>query len=126
MLHGYFPILCVLTDEYFYLSSVSIAVGSKQTDKWKVSLVILFNCQAKLKPECGRVVAFSAGLENLHGVAGVREGRRCALALWFTLRKKHDEAQRHEAWNIFKMAKEHKRLEKLPVFTPEVATHVEL
>ena len=29
MLHGYFPILCVLTDEYFYLSSVSIAVGSK-------------------------------------------------------------------------------------------------
>ena len=88
--------------------------------------MVLFNYQAKLKPECGRVVAFSAGLENLHGVAGVREGRRCALALWFTLRRKHDEAQRHEAWNIFKMAKEQKRLEQLPVFTPEVATHVEL
>lgn len=29
MLHGYFPILCVLMDEYFYLSSVSIAVGSE-------------------------------------------------------------------------------------------------
>ncbi|KAL9979781.1 hypothetical protein ACROYT_G017496 [Oculina patagonica] len=82
--------------------------------------------QAKLKPECGRAVAFSAGLENLHGVAGVREGRRCALALWFTLRQKHDEQQRKDAWEIFRKAKEQKRLEKLPLFTPEVASHVEL
>ncbi|XP_033341231.2 prolyl 3-hydroxylase 2 isoform X2 [Megalopta genalis] len=35
-------------------------------------------------PKCGRMVAFSAGGENLHGVKGVRRGRRCALALWFT------------------------------------------
>ena len=86
----------------------------------------MFNFQAQLKPECGRAVAFSAGMENLHGVAGIREGRRCALALWFTLRKKHDETQRYEAWDIFQKAKEQKRLEELPIFTPKVATHVEL
>lgn len=85
-----------------------------------------FDFQAKLKPECGRAVAFSAGLENLHGVAGIREGRRCALALWFTLRQKHDEAQRKTAWDLLQRAKEQRRLEKLPLFTPEVATHVEL
>ncbi|XP_058946466.2 prolyl 3-hydroxylase 1 isoform X1 [Pocillopora verrucosa] len=82
--------------------------------------------QAKLKPECGRAVAFSAGLENLHGVAGIREGRRCALALWFTLRKKHDEQLRKVAWETFQMAKEEKRLEELPLFKPEVAAHSEL
>lgn len=82
--------------------------------------------QAKLKPECGRAVAFSAGLENLHGVAGIRQGRRCALALWFTLRQKHDETQRKVAWDILQKAKEQKRLEQLPLFTPEVASHMEL
>jgi len=82
--------------------------------------------QAKLKPECGRAVAFSAGLENLHGVAGIREGRRCALALWFTLRQKYDETQRQVAWGILQQAKEQKRVEEMPLFTPEVATHVEL
>lgn len=82
--------------------------------------------QAKLKPECGRAVSFSAGLENLHGVAGVLGGRRCALALWFTLRQKHDEEQRKVAWETLQKAKELKRLETAPLFTPEVATHVEL
>ena len=85
--------------------------------------------QARVKPECGRAVAFSAGLENLHGVAGVLEGRRCALALWFTLRKKHDEQQRQTAWKTLQKAKEQERLEKLPLFSPEVpevAAHVEL
>lgn len=43
--------------------------------------------QGVVRPRCGRVVAFSAGGENLHGVAGVRNGKRCAAALWFT----HDE-----------------------------------
>ena len=71
-------------------------------------------------------MAFSAGLENLHGVAGIREGRRCALALWFTLRKKHDEQLRKVAWETFQMAKEEKRLEELPLFKPEVAAHSEL
>lgn len=82
--------------------------------------------QARLKPECGRAVAFSAGQENLHGVAGIRKGQRCALALWFTLRQKHNETQRQAAWNILQKAKEQKQLKQLPLFTPEVATHMEL
>ena len=38
----------------------------------------------RVKPRCGRLVGFSAGRENLHGVLGVTKGR-CAIALWFTL-----------------------------------------
>ena len=45
-----------------------------------------------MKPECGRFVAFSAGAENLHGVLGIKKGRRCALPIWFTLRSR-DEAR---------------------------------
>lgn len=41
--------------------------------------------QSSIKPTCGRFIGFTAGQENLHGVRGVRSGRRCALALWFTL-----------------------------------------
>ncbi|XP_034231113.1 prolyl 3-hydroxylase 1-like [Thrips palmi] len=40
--------------------------------------------QSSIKPNCGRLVGFSAGHENLHGVQGVKRGTRCALALWFT------------------------------------------
>ncbi|XP_030848736.1 prolyl 3-hydroxylase 1 isoform X3 [Strongylocentrotus purpuratus] len=41
--------------------------------------------QAQVNPKCGRLVGFSAGEENLHGVRGVIHGRRCALAMWYTL-----------------------------------------
>ncbi|XP_071505938.1 prolyl 3-hydroxylase 1-like [Diadema antillarum] len=41
--------------------------------------------QSVVTPHCGRLVGFSAGSENLHGVKGVIRGRRCALAMWFTL-----------------------------------------
>lgn len=37
-------------------------------------------------------MAFSAGVENLHGVLGIKKGRRCALPIWFTLRSR-DEAR---------------------------------
>ncbi|XP_070567070.1 prolyl 3-hydroxylase 1-like isoform X2 [Ptychodera flava] len=47
--------------------------------------------EASVEPKCGRLVSFSAGKENLHGVKAILEGRRCALALWFTLDKNHDE-----------------------------------
>ncbi|KAI6656018.1 Prolyl 3-hydroxylase 1-like [Oopsacas minuta] len=40
---------------------------------------------------CGRMVGFSAGEENLHGVLPVTQGKRCALALWFTLDRAHNE-----------------------------------
>lgn len=42
--------------------------------------------QARVTPKCGRMVAFrSKGVENLHGVLGVKSGVRCALPIWFTL-----------------------------------------
>lgn len=37
---------------------------------------------------------FSAGPENLHGVLGVEEGKRCALGLWFTKLHEHEEMER--------------------------------
>uniref|UniRef100_A0A672HH63 procollagen-proline 3-dioxygenase n=1 Tax=Salarias fasciatus TaxID=181472 RepID=A0A672HH63_SALFA len=42
---------------------------------------------AQVKPGCGRVVGFSSGPVNPHGVTAVTRGRRCALALWFTKEK---------------------------------------
>lgn len=41
--------------------------------------------QASVKPKCGRMVGFSSGGENPHGVKAVTGGQRCAIALWFTL-----------------------------------------
>lgn len=38
-------------------------------------------------PSCGRLVGFSSGPVNPHGVSAVTSGRRCALALWFTKEK---------------------------------------
>jgi hypothetical protein len=46
-----------------------------------------------VKPRCGRLVGFSAGSENLHGVRSVQRGRRCALGLWFTLNPFHEEIE---------------------------------
>uniref|UniRef100_A0A4W5NRJ6 procollagen-proline 3-dioxygenase n=1 Tax=Hucho hucho TaxID=62062 RepID=A0A4W5NRJ6_9TELE len=40
---------------------------------------------AQVKPKCGRMVGFSSGGENPHGVRAVTRGQRCAVALWFTL-----------------------------------------
>ncbi|XP_029678000.1 prolyl 3-hydroxylase 2-like [Formica exsecta] len=50
--------------------------------------------QGIVRPRCGRMVAFSAGGENLHGVRGVRNNRRCAVALWFTQDEKYLEYER--------------------------------
>ena len=41
--------------------------------------------QASVKPMCGRMVGFSSGGENPHGVKAITSGQRCAVALWFTL-----------------------------------------
>lgn len=43
--------------------------------------------QARVSPSCGRLVGFSSGPVNPHGVTAVTSGRRCALALWFTKEK---------------------------------------
>ncbi|XP_063956982.1 uncharacterized protein LOC129263352 [Lytechinus pictus] len=49
--------------------------------------------QAQVNPKCGRLVGFSAGSENLHGVKGVIHGRRCALAMWYTLDPRFREVE---------------------------------
>lgn len=50
--------------------------------------------QSIVRPRCGRVVVFSAGGENLHGVQAVRSGKRCAVALWFTQDEEYLEYER--------------------------------
>ncbi|XP_053737174.1 prolyl 3-hydroxylase 3 [Synchiropus splendidus] len=52
---------------------------------------------ARVKPACGRLVGFSSGPVNPHGVTAVTSGRRCALALWFTKEKLYRDMEREEA-----------------------------
>ena len=53
--------------------------------------------QEYVQPTCGRMVGFSAGKENMHGVTAVTKGRRCAVALWFTMDPAHKEEAYTEA-----------------------------
>uniref|UniRef100_U3JQ34 procollagen-proline 3-dioxygenase n=1 Tax=Ficedula albicollis TaxID=59894 RepID=U3JQ34_FICAL len=52
---------------------------------------------AEVRPKCGRLVAFSSGKENPHGVWAVSRGRRCAIALWYTHSQEHAEQDRVKA-----------------------------
>ncbi|XP_056132877.1 prolyl 3-hydroxylase 2 [Lampris incognitus] len=52
---------------------------------------------ASVKPKCGRMVGFSSGGENPHGVKAVTGGQRCAVALWFTLNPLFRELERLQA-----------------------------
>ncbi|XP_010139799.1 PREDICTED: prolyl 3-hydroxylase 3, partial [Buceros rhinoceros silvestris] len=52
---------------------------------------------AEVHPKCGRLVAFSSGKENPHGVWAVSRGRRCAVALWYTHSQEHAEQERVKA-----------------------------
>uniref|UniRef100_A0A8P4G9P0 procollagen-proline 3-dioxygenase n=1 Tax=Dicentrarchus labrax TaxID=13489 RepID=A0A8P4G9P0_DICLA len=52
---------------------------------------------ASVKPKCGRMVGFSSGGENPHGVKAVTNGQRCAVALWFTLDPLFRELERLQA-----------------------------
>uniref|UniRef100_A0A672JP59 procollagen-proline 3-dioxygenase n=1 Tax=Salarias fasciatus TaxID=181472 RepID=A0A672JP59_SALFA len=52
---------------------------------------------ASVKPKCGRLVGFSSGGENPHGVKAVTSGQRCAVALWFTLDPLFRELERLQA-----------------------------
>ncbi|KAF5305804.1 hypothetical protein FQA39_LY09140 [Lamprigera yunnana] len=56
--------------------------------------------QSTVRPKCGRMIAFSAGAENLHGVKPVILGKRCAIALWFTFNKKYIENERSIAYKL--------------------------
>ncbi|KAG0728003.1 Prolyl 3-hydroxylase 1 [Chionoecetes opilio] len=50
--------------------------------------------ELKVEPRCGRLVGFSSGPENPHGVLPVVEGTRCAVGLWFTQDRRHSEVER--------------------------------
>ncbi|XP_014638496.1 PREDICTED: prolyl 3-hydroxylase 2 [Ceratotherium simum simum] len=56
-----------------------------------------FLSQASIKPKCGRMISFSSGGENPHGVKAVTKGQRCAVALWFTLDPLYRELERIQA-----------------------------
>ncbi|XP_015274289.1 PREDICTED: prolyl 3-hydroxylase 3 [Gekko japonicus] len=57
---------------------------------------------AQVRPKCGRLVAFSSGGENPHGVWAVTRGRRCAIALWYTTSPEHSEQERAQAEELVK------------------------
>ena len=61
--------------------------------------------QTIVSPKCGRLVGFSAGKENMHGVTVVTNGKRCAVAMWFTLDPNYKETSYDEA---LKMLLDHK------------------
>ncbi|KAK4871674.1 hypothetical protein RN001_015798 [Aquatica leii] len=56
--------------------------------------------QSTIKPKCGRMIGFSSGAENLHGVKAVTRGTRCAIAIWFTFNKKYKENDRTIAYKL--------------------------
>ncbi len=56
--------------------------------------------QVRVRPKCGRLVGFSNGEHNLHGVTAVTKGRRCAVALWFTLDPHYKEGSFEMAADI--------------------------
>ncbi|KAL3282722.1 hypothetical protein HHI36_005893 [Cryptolaemus montrouzieri] len=60
----------------------------------------LSSIQSSVSPTCGRMLAFSSGRENLHGVKAVQKGSRCALGLWFTFDPQYEEKNRHLAYNL--------------------------
>uniref|UniRef100_A0A9J8BIM7 Prolyl 3-hydroxylase 1 n=2 Tax=Cyprinus carpio TaxID=7962 RepID=A0A9J8BIM7_CYPCA len=74
-----------------YLSSSNLvcrsAIAEKQEEPCSTNCVVV----AVVKPQCGRVVGFRAGPENLHGVTAVTKGQRCAVVLRFTLDPHHNE-----------------------------------
>ncbi|NXU54262.1 P3H3 hydroxylase, partial [Turnix velox] len=68
---------------------------------------------AEVHPKCGRLVAFSSGKENPHGVWAVSRGRRCAIALWYTHSQEHAEQDRVKAEELMQQrAVEQDRLDE--------------
>ncbi|XP_056901903.1 prolyl 3-hydroxylase 3 isoform X1 [Takifugu flavidus] len=61
---------------------------------------------ARVSPSCGRLVGFSSGPVNPHGVTAVTSGRRCALALWFTKERPYRDMEREEAEALWDMDKQ--------------------
>lgn len=72
---------------------------------------------AQVRPRCGRLVAFSSGVENPHGVWAVTRGRRCTLALWHTWAPEHREQEWTEAKELLQEPEEEKE-EEMPSRDP--------
>ena len=51
-----------------------------------------------MRPRCGRLVGFNA--TNYHGVQAVLSGRRCAVAMWYTLDPDYTEQARVTAQQV--------------------------
>ena len=69
-----------------------------------LSLLFFSSWKVYVVPKCGRMVGFSAGKENMHGVTAVTKGRRCAVALWFTQDPNYEETAHLQAHTILKQA----------------------
>lgn len=77
---------------------------------------------ANVEAKCGRLAAFCAGKECLHGVKAIRKGRRCALAQWFTV----DYSRRDmEHTKVLNLLKKNSKMLKAKEFNWE-ESHVEL
>ncbi|XP_016841537.1 prolyl 3-hydroxylase 2 [Nasonia vitripennis] len=50
--------------------------------------------ESTIRPRCGRMLSFSSGSRNLHGVTAVTQGKRCALGIWFTLQADFEDLDR--------------------------------
>jgi len=69
-------------------------------------------------PKCGRVVGFNAS--NYHGVQAVQSGKRCAVAMWFTLDPEHREKAHDSLYHVLA------RLEAARAASPATKPRVEL
>ncbi|XP_067898933.1 prolyl 3-hydroxylase 2 isoform X2 [Heterodontus francisci] len=73
---------------------------------------------AAVKPQCGRMVGFSSGEENPHGVKAVTKGQRCAVALWFTLDPLFREVERIKADEVVELISLEQRLDDKLIINP--------
>eukprot|EP00441_Pelagodinium_beii_P039482 CAMPEP_0197635686 /NCGR_PEP_ID=MMETSP1338-20131121/11433_1 /TAXON_ID=43686 ORGANISM="Pelagodinium beii, Strain RCC1491" /NCGR_SAMPLE_ID=MMETSP1338 /ASSEMBLY_ACC=CAM_ASM_000754 /LENGTH=1032 /DNA_ID=CAMNT_0043207799 /DNA_START=12 /DNA_END=3110 /DNA_ORIENTATION=+ len=60
----------------------------------------------RIEPQPGRLVTFTAGPENIHGVEEVTNGTRCSLNVWLT-RDSYRASARHEIEDALIILKEH-------------------
>ena len=54
-----------------------------------------------MRPSCGRLVGFEAG--DYHGVEAVTQGKRCAVAVWYTLDPIDQETNHADANMVLNM-----------------------
>lgn len=74
---------------------------------------------ASIKPKCGRMISFSSGGENPHGVKAVTKGQRCAVALWFTLDPLYRELERIKADEVIALLDREQQGRQEPSVNPK-------